>query len=409
MNTIAVTASISRKAGGLQQSVRRLHQALSELPGVKVSVATLLDEYSVQDVPEWLPLSVSLSRLFGPRAFGFSPGFFPKLLQANADIMHLHGIWQYPSLAVNRWHNRTGRPYLVSSHGMLDTWAVRNSAWKKRIALAFYERRNLEGAACLRALCESEAKAIRQFGLRKPICIIPNGIDLPEGGRRNEEGGNPPWVGLIEPGRKVVLYLGRIHPKKGLVNLIRAWNTILNSQPSTNGWLLAIAGWDQGGHEEQLKLLARELGLSFADVRDQKSAVSSQWPLVFLGPQFGDSKVACYANCDAFILPSFSEGLPMVVLEAWAYAKPVLMTPECNLTEGFAANAAIRIEPNVESVAAGLEELFHLPPSDLCSLGTNGRTLVAGKFTWPKIAVEMKSVYDWVLGGGPKPSCVHIN
>jgi glycosyltransferase involved in cell wall biosynthesis len=93
-------------------------------------------------------------------------------------------------------------------------------------------------------------------------------------------------------------------------------------------------------------------------------------------------------------------------LEAWAYEKPVLMTPECNLPEGFATNAAIRIETNVEGVAAGLEELFRLSSYDLCSLGSNGRALVAERFTWPKIAVDMKSVYEWVLGGGAKPQCV---
>ena len=222
MNTISTVASISRKAGGLQQSVRRLHQSLNELPGVKVSVAALLDEYSVQDVPEWLPLPVSLSRVVGPRAFGFSPGFLPKLLQADADILHAHGIWQYPSLAVNRWHKRTGRPYLISPHGMLDPWAVRNSAWKKRIALAFYERRHLEGASCIRALCESEAQAIRQFGLRNPICIIPNAIDIPEKQNSNLKIQNSPWKGSFETGRKVLLYLGRIHPKKGLVKIGRA-------------------------------------------------------------------------------------------------------------------------------------------------------------------------------------------
>src|SRR5208282_4574684 len=110
-----------------------------------------------------------------------------------------------------------------------------------------------------------------------------------------------------------------------------------------------------------------------------------------------EAKAACYANCDAFILPSFSEGLPMVVLEAWAYGKPVLMTPECNLPEGFAANAAIRIEPGVEGIARGLQELFRTPHSALRVLGDNGRNLVAGRFAWPKIAVEMKSVYEWVL------------
>ena len=96
----------------------------------------------------------------------------------------------------------------------------------------------------------------------------------------------------------------------------------------------------------------------------------------------------------------------MVILEAWAYGKPVVMTPECNLPEGFAANAAIRIEPTVESITNGLRALLRAPSSTLDSLGVSGRDLVASRFTWPRIAAEMKSVYDWVLGGGPKPACV---
>jgi poly(glycerol-phosphate) alpha-glucosyltransferase len=128
--------------------------------------------------------------------------------------------------------------------------------------------------------------------------------------------------------------------------------------------------------------------------------------VLFLGPQFGAEKAACYANCDAFILPSFSEGLPMVVLEAWAHAKPVLMTPECNLPEGFAAGAAIRIEANPEGIAAGVAELFRAPSSTLRTLGDNGRRLVAEKFAWPRVAAEMRSVYQWVVGGGTPPPCV---
>jgi glycosyltransferase involved in cell wall biosynthesis len=259
MNTTSVVASISRKAGGLQQSVRRLHQSLNEIPGVKVSVAALLDEYSVQDVQEWAPLPVSLSPVVGPRAFGFSTSLFPKLLDIDADIMHTHGIWQYPSMAVSRWHKRTGRPYLISPHGMLDPWAVRNSAWKKRIALAVYERRHLENASCIRALCDAEAQAIRQIGLRNPICIIPNGIDVPEIGNQKTESRNLPWAGCVEPGRKVLLYLGRIHPKKGLANLIRAWSEIQKAESrkqKAEEWVLAIAGWDQRGHELELKRLA---------------------------------------------------------------------------------------------------------------------------------------------------------
>jgi poly(glycerol-phosphate) alpha-glucosyltransferase len=219
-------------------------------------------------------------------------------------------------------------------------------------------------------------------------------------------------------------------------------------------WTLAIAGWEEGGHEAELKRLCDELGLAWNDARDAKAEgggsrtdAGSRKPenggqipvsVSFLGPQFGEAKAACYRESDAFVLPSFSEGLPMVVLEAWAYGKPVLMTPECNLPEGFAAGAAIRIETNVESIAAGLRKLFALsassshsspltpheisgqtltppplhtsslipPTSDLAAMGARGRELVRTRFTWPKIAADLRDVYTWLLGKGAKPECV---
>jgi poly(glycerol-phosphate) alpha-glucosyltransferase len=182
------------------------------------------------------------------------------------------------------------------------------------------------------------------------------------------------------------------------------------------------------GHEDELKRLASELEIPWGDYksmglreersedvgqriggRGRKSVGIGQSSIVFMGPQFGEEKAACYRDCDAFILPSFSEGLPMVVLEAWAYAKPVLMTPECNLPEGYAAGAALRIETNPQTLAASLDDLFRTPHSALRALGEKGRELVVTRFTWPRIAAEMKAVYDWVLGGGPKPACVITN
>jgi poly(glycerol-phosphate) alpha-glucosyltransferase len=128
--------------------------------------------------------------------------------------------------------------------------------------------------------------------------------------------------------------------------------------------------------------------------------------VIFTGPAFGDAKDALLRRADAFILPSFSEGLPMSVLEAWSYGLPVLMTEHCNIPEGFADNAAIRIGTDVESIAEGMRHLFRPPSSVLRSLGLNGRALVEERFTWPQVAAQMKEVYEWVLGGGAKPGCV---
>ncbi|PYK25405.1 MAG: glycosyl transferase family 1, partial [Verrucomicrobia bacterium] len=121
--------------------------------------------------------------------------------------------------------------------------------------------------------------------------------------------------------------------------------------------------------------------------------------VVFLGSRFGAEKSECYRTCDAFILPSLSEGLPMTVLEAWAYAKPVLMTPECNLPEGFLANAALRIGPSAEEIAAGLKQLVEMSTDDRAAMGARGRDLVTRDFSWPRIGEQMRAVYDWVLGG----------
>ncbi len=367
-------------------------------------------------------------------AFGYSRELRRKVFSNTRkdSIVHNHGLWMYPGVVARKAAAAAGAPLVISAHGMLDAWALRHSALKKRVAGWLFENRNLRQAACLHALCEAEAKSHRHYGLRNPICIIPNGIDVPEIGKHppaqssgatwKTESGNQPWAGCVEPGRKVLLYLGRLHPKKGLVNLIRAWSKIQkaeNGKQKAEEWVLAIAGWDQGGHEDELKRLATELGIQWADVRTggttgqqdngttgPQSVVSGRWSVVFLGPQFNEAKATCYRNCDAFILPSFSEGLPMVILEAWAYGKPVIMTPQCNLPEGFAAGAAIRIEPNTESLAQGLHTLFQSSISDLQSTGARGRALVTGRFAWPKIATEMKSVYEWVLGGGAKPECV---
>jgi poly(glycerol-phosphate) alpha-glucosyltransferase len=325
----------------------------------------------------------------------------------------------YPGVVARKAAAAAGAPLVISAHGMLDAWALRNSALKKRVAGWLFENRNLRQAACLHALCETEAKSYRDYGLRNPICIIPNGIDVPEIGKHppaqscgatgKSEIGNPPWEGIVEPGQKVLLYLGRIHPKKGLANLIKAWSKIQKAESrkqKAEEWVLAIAGWDQGGHEAELKRLCHELQVSFTDIRTPNSELRTPNSVLFLGSQFGDAKAACYVNCDAFILPSFSEGLPMVILEAWAYGKPVLMTPQCNLPEGFAAGAAIRIEPNAEGLAQGLHTLFQASIADLQSTGSRGRALVAARFNWPGCARKMVVVYRWLLGSGAKPECV---
>jgi poly(glycerol-phosphate) alpha-glucosyltransferase len=378
--------SVSRKAGGLFQSVRGLAKAVAST-NANVQVFGIRDEDSAVDLHDWQPLSV---QTFRPRlhAWGYSNELVPAMLDADLDILSVHGLWKYCSVGSQRWHRQTDRPYVVHPHGMLEPWAVRNAVWKKRVAAFLYENQHLRGAACLRALSEAEAGSIRSYELRNPICVIPNGVDLPDLRASS--------VKTESTNRKTLLYLGRLHPKKNISNLIRAWNRTFNSQHvSGDRWVLAIAGWDQSGYEAQLRQLTTDLGLLTS--------------VIFLGPQFGADKSECYRTCDAFILPSLSEGLPMAVLEAWSYAKPVLMTPECNLPEGFEANAALRIGTTPEEIAAGLNALREMSDNDRSQMGNRGRALVATRFSWPRIGEQMRAVYEWMLGGEIPPETIRLD
>ena len=399
--------SVSRKAGGLFEICKRLAQTTCREK--EIVVLGVEDEFTKMDIMEWVPLRPTVFSPVFARSFGYAPGYARYLAEVCPDIAHVHGLWTYPSFAGYRWHRRTKRPLIYTAHGMLAPWALRNSAWKKRLVRALWEDAAHRSATCLHVNSEAEHRTLRRHGLRNPICIIPNGIDLPEESQESGVRGQESALASVAEGKKVLLYLGRLHPKKNLVTLLKAWVAVqkarVRSQKSDE-WLLAIAGWDQGGHEEKLQRLATQLGIAWCNITEHRT--SNRTSLVFLGPQFGTDKDACYRACDAFVLPSLSEGLPMTVLEAWAYAKPVLMTPECNLPEGFAAEAAQRMGTTANEIATGLRQLVEMTEGERKETGIRGRTLVAAKFSWPRIGQRMLAVYEWVLGGGTPPETVRM-
>jgi glycosyltransferase involved in cell wall biosynthesis len=379
-----VTGSLSPAAGGLHQSVRI---AANRLAGqsIGVSVYGLSDDQFEAARDSWSVPQLKAFPVVGYKRFGWSPQLMQALERAEHDVLHSHGMWFYPSYAVDRWGRRTGRPTIISPRGMLDEWAIAQSSWKKRLIRLLYEDSNLRRAGAMHALNLSEAESFRRFGLKNPIALIPNGVDLPE-----MEGNDfPPSGKPLGDGRHVLLFLGRIHPKKGIHKLIEAWHHALRLDPGlSNAWRVVIAGWDDGGHESQLKQLVQELGLASH--------------IAFAGPLYGAEKVAFLRGSDAFILPSRSEGLPMTVLEAWSYELPVLMTAECNLTESFNLGAAFEVSIDPLKMARVLVDVL---PADgaLKNAGKAGRRLVAEKYTWSVVIDDLRDLYLWLAGGGARP------
>src|SRR5581483_8420687 len=235
MNTVSLVGSVSRRAGGLFESVRRLHQELMTtglldangtiLPAIemarsiRVSVLGVEDEFTRDDSAAWRPVPLYPLCRLGPRSLNYAPAMLPQLSRLDPELLHIHGLWQFSSIAALLWHRRTRRPYLVSTHGMLDGWALGHCRLKKRLAWLAYERAHLQSAACIRALCEAELNSIRALGLSNPVCVVPNGVDLPLLDTQPVASSPEDPFGSALRQRKILLYLGRIHPKKGLVAL----------------------------------------------------------------------------------------------------------------------------------------------------------------------------------------------
>jgi glycosyltransferase involved in cell wall biosynthesis len=348
-----LVGSLIASKGGVSEAVRSLSRALNQCPGVSVEIFTLASGDAEIRGPGEVP--IHCVRTFGPASFGYAPRLLEEVRESDVDILHVHGLWMYLSVAARRWAKVTGRPYVVSPHGMLDPWALRNSGAKKKIARLLYENAHLRKAACLHALCGAEREAIRRTGLDAPIAVLPNGVDLPASAASPAA-----WRERMGKDAKVLLFLGRVTPKKQVLELVVAF--ALAHRPG-NPWHLVVVGPAEAEYRGRI-----DAAVARSPCRENIHVV---------GPAYGEKRAAAYMAADAFILPSVSEGLPMAVLEAFAYGLPALLTPQCNLPEAFAEGAALRIEPRKEAICEGLQRLFGLSQDEYAAMRGAARRLAA--------------------------------
>jgi poly(glycerol-phosphate) alpha-glucosyltransferase len=326
-------------------------------------------------------------RALGPLALGFAPGMLKSLADRNPKVIHLHGLFTWTSRVTLAAGKRVPAPVVVTPHGMLDPWALGQSRWKKRVFRALVEDANLAQAACLQALCEAEVAHFRRFGLRNPIAVVPNGVTIPEPVSAQAFVSRFPAVA----GRRVLLFLGRIHPKKGLPNLIDAWRAVKRATKAARDWIVVVAGPDQLGHAAEVERRALECDLE-ADV-------------LLIGPVHGVFKESVLSGASGFVLPSFSEGLPMAVLEAMARRIPVVITRECNL-DVERIGAGVLADATVESIAHALEEFLAASDDDRRTMGDRGWQEIQSRYTWDRVARDLVAAYSFALGTGPRPSFV---
>ncbi len=381
MKILLFTYSITRNGGGLFHAVRDLFTNHT-FDKHQIELFSYVEKGMEEDQATWNNLPM---QLFNPGVLLYSHKAQTSLQRSDADIFHMEGLWRYPQILMAVWKSHRNEPIVCSPHGMLAPYIIKNQGVVKRCIAKLFFQKGLEAVDCYHALCKSEMEEIRAYGLKQPIAVIPNGINMPDSNLHFQKSDT----------KKHLLYLGRLHKKKGIDLLLNALASLKNANaPLLEDWQIDIVGWDHENCKIELEQIVAENHLE--DI------------VIFHGGLFGEDKQRMYAIADGYILPSHSEGLPMTVLEAWSWKVPVIITPECHLPEGYEANAAIRIEDNVDSVEQGLTKFFSLHEDERKQLGLNGYELVKRNFTWDVSAQKMLQVYNWLQGKADKPAFVHV-
>lgn len=370
MRIAHVTSELCRRSAGLGVAVAAI-SGMTAVEGNEVRVFGLSSvDWTSGDSAAWTGAPVTAYETApwsGP--IRYAPGMIDELMEFDADVVHLHGLWTYPSIATYRWHRRTGGAYIVSAHGMLMPASLSYKAGRKALARRLFQDEVLRAATVLHATSADEAAAYANLGFRGRTEQIPLGIAMvarPDVSRDRE--------------RRRVLFLGRLHHQKGLDWLIKAWTAVERDFPD---WSLSIAGPPDASFVNGMKAL-------------RKSATGTR--VSFLGPVYGDVKFRYLAESDLLVMPSRSENFGLSAAEALMMEVPVIATRGAPWA-GLAKNdAGWWIAPNSAALETAMRRAMSLPPSELDEMGRNGRRWIERDFSWPVVGAKWQSVYDSLVG-----------
>ncbi len=381
---LQVLSHIDPKYGGLSSAIPAL-AAVIEQAGTALAPIAAFCSADEQTVPADLAAREVSLWPSSRRAWWTSSSLRHRYTRQvdEADGIHIHGLWEQSSTVSASLARRLRKPYVVSAHGMLEPWALNNKRWKKVFYSALVERPMVQNASCLHALTQAEVNSYREYGAANPVAVIPNGVDLPESTDSSSFlAGHPELAG-----KRLILFLGRLHPKKGLDLLLQAWASLEHIWPEAH---IVIAGPDCNGTQAALEAQITSLGLR---------------NVLFTGMLSGAAKWNALAASECFVLPSHSEGLSMGILEAMGMGLPVIATRPCNMPEITTFKTGWEIEPQAGELATALQHFLCDSPENNCARGLRGRMLVQERYSWARVGRSMTELYTW-LRGGPKPrSC----
>jgi glycosyltransferase involved in cell wall biosynthesis len=390
LHVLHAVAALSE--GGIGVAVPRLCGELAR-QGLRVTLVSLAPASG--GPPEAPGAAIELFRPSRPHAVCFSWEMLRRLagLVEHADVVHIHSNWTFPVWWAGLTARRRGKPCVMTPHGCLLPERLRVSAARKRVAGAVFDRRLLAGAALLHAASDIEAASFRGYGLVNRTVVIPFGVDEPADAAE---------IAMPDTRRRSVLFLGRLHPIKGLPDLVRAWAQVKADRPSdAAAWRVIVAGPDEGGHRRDIEAEARRLRLAVAEASPERVAAPDA-DIVFTGPVRAADKWRLYRAADLFVLPSLAENFGLVVPEALICGVPVIATRATPWAELEGAGHAHGrcgwwVEGGVAPLARALQEAVRMTAAARRDLGANGARLARARYRWSEVAAATRAAYLGVL------------
>jgi len=368
--------------GGPPRSVLGLCRALRRA-GARVDVVTTTANGSAELPPAVTEVATfdGVPVTYVPRSFPrrhFRAAALTRVLDAHAggcDLVHVHGCWNLFGWAAARWCRRTGMPYGLSPRGMLHPWSFDQRPMTKWLSYQLVEAPTLRGARFLHATSQQESDVIAGLGLGSRIVVVPNGLDDLEEPLPGRSDVFRARYG-VQPGDFLVLFLGRLHPKKGLDTLIDAMRRVAVERPEAR---LLVVGTGDPRFVRSLQTLARDL--------------IGAGRVCFSGHLTGDDRRLALTSADAFALTSHSENFGLSVAEAMAAGLPVVVSRHCPWPQVEAWHAGFWVDNDAALVSSALTALARDRPLAQ-AMGENGQREIRAYLCWDRLAREMLQAYE---------------